>query len=137
MSTPTDIAELIDGKNVDFKPVAYYDKHMDCIRIELRDCSIKEVRVSQQLTLLHDNHPSPHQSPLAGIMIKGVKHLFAQWDIPLEGVYFVTTIFDRLLQDLPLDPENVNQAKKGIEQVSYVAGEIDLTVDFNQELLAA
>lgn len=42
-----------------FKPVAYFDSHADCIRIELRDCSFTEERISQPVTLLEDNHPRP------------------------------------------------------------------------------
>jgi hypothetical protein len=42
-----------------FMPVAYFDSHAGCIRIELRDCSFTEERISQPVTLLKDNHPRP------------------------------------------------------------------------------
>jgi hypothetical protein len=132
------LAQLLAGPPTDFKPVAYYDKHMDCIRIELRDCSITEIRVDQMLTLLRDNDPSPEQSPLAGVMIKGVKHLFKKWGLPLEGVLLVTTIVDRLLQELPIDSENI-QVKHDVQRVNLVAADIELSVNMSQpdELMAA
>jgi len=42
-----------------FMPVAYFDSHAGCIRIELRDCSFTEERISHPMTLLEDNHPRP------------------------------------------------------------------------------
>lgn len=130
------LADLL-GEPASFvvRPVAYYDKHMDCIRIELRDCSLTEVRVNKMLTLLHDNHPSEHQTHLAGIMIKGVKHLFNEWGLPLEGVLMVTTIIDRLLQTLPADPENAPE--KEIREVLQITSAIELEVDFDNVSHAA
>ena len=81
--------------------MAYYDKHMDCIRIELRDCSITEERINEVLTILRDNYPGPGQNDRAGLMIKGVKHFFVQWGVRMEGVVLVTQILNQLLVQLP------------------------------------
>jgi hypothetical protein len=126
------LPEILESPPGDFKPVAYYDKHMDCIRAELRDCSVTEVRLDKTLTVLRDNDPSESQSPLAGFMIKGVKMLFKEWGLPLTGVLMVTTILDRLLKELPIDCENVNM-KKDIEHINTIAADIELSVNFSYE----
>ena len=84
-----------------FEPVAYYDHHMDCIRIELRDCSFTEERIDEIVTLLEDNYPAHGRSPIAGIMLKGVKHLFKELNLPLDGILSVTKIFDELVKKYP------------------------------------
>jgi len=126
----TTLHELLEGPPGDFKPIAYYDKHMDCIRVELRDCSVTEVRIDPTLTLLRDNDPSAAQHPMSGVMIKGIKHLFKSWGLQLEGIHLVTDIVNRLLADLPIDPENVDL--KNVIEVSFVAATIELTVDMNE-----
>ena len=40
-----------------FTLCAYYDKHMDCIRVQSRDCSITEERRDALFTVLKDNYP--------------------------------------------------------------------------------
>jgi hypothetical protein len=63
------LAELLGDDTGQFTPVAFYDKFMDCIRVELRDCSLTETRVDEYLTILYDNNPEPGQSPSAGLMM--------------------------------------------------------------------
>jgi len=61
----------------DFQPVAYYDKHLDAIRVQIMDCSIWEERLDRIMTVYHANH---HLNPdglndVVGFAIKGVRHL--------------------------------------------------------------
>src|SRR5258708_3658449 len=127
-NTPTlTLEDILDGQGIrDFKPVAYYDKHMDCMRIELRDCSMTEERISPNITVLTDNYPGPGQDGHAGLMIKGVRHLFKEWNLALEGVHLVTEILNLLLDTLPQDWENIRPIQK-------VATQIELTVDMNED----
>lgn len=112
-----------------FSPLAYYDKHMDCIRIELRDCSLTERRINEIFTILEDNYPASGQGRCAGIMIKGVKHLFKQLDLPVEGIVYVTKILDAIAKEYP------DQVAVEIKQI---VTNIDLTVDFDDaESIAA
>jgi hypothetical protein len=106
-----------------FQPVAYFDSHMDCVRIELRDCSFAEERVNQHITLLEDNHPAPQRTKVAGLMIKGIRHLFKQRGWPLEGIVHVTTILDELVK---LYPEFAEQ------KICQIVTEIDLSVDMSE-----
>jgi len=110
-----------------FRPVAYYDKHMDCIRIELRDCSMTEERINPVLTVLHDNYPGPGQDARAGLMIKGITHFFSKWEMTMEGVVFVTELLNQLLEQLPPDPENA----RNIRPIQQLASDIELTVNMS------
>lgn len=126
-SANVDLGEIRDGRPVgDFKPVAYFDKFLDCIRIELRDCSMTEERISETITTLHDNYPGPGQDARAGLMIKGVHHLFTRLGIPMSGVVLVTDILNLLLANLPEDSENVRAIQR-------IAAEIELTVNMSPD----
>jgi len=84
-----------------FRPVAYYDKHMDCIRVVLRDCSVLEHRVSDFITVMEDNFPQRDQSRHVGLVLKGISCLFKEWGLPLEGVYKFTDILDAFVKSHP------------------------------------
>jgi hypothetical protein len=97
-----EIRELFGGEGIKpFKPVAYYDFHMDCIRVELRDCSFTEKRIDELVTLLEDNYPAGNRIEVAGLTIKGVKHLFIEAGLPLEGILSITAILDELVKKHP------------------------------------
>ncbi len=86
----------------DFEPVAYYDKHLDAIRVQTMDCSIWENRLDRILTVYHANH---HQTPdglndVVGFSIKGVRHLLNEFgvdekDQPLKLAAFLDRLFNR------------------------------------------
>jgi hypothetical protein len=84
-----------------FQPVAYYDGYMDCIRVQILDRSITEVRVDDSLTLYRTNHPAPFDPQHVGFSIKGVKHLFRELGLPLDGVLRLTELIDALVKRMP------------------------------------
>jgi len=75
MKTRNITQELKNWLGVDdlpeFKPCAYYDAHMDCFRIEFRDCSIEEVDLCKWVTILKDNYARPDQIGFVGISFNG------------------------------------------------------------------
>lgn len=81
-----------------FKPFAYYDKHLDCIRVQLIDCSFTEERKNRFITTLKANHMSDEA---AGFNIKGVRYLFEQLGLGVTGVHMLTTIIDKMVQIYP------------------------------------
>lgn len=83
----------------DFRPFAYYDKHLDCIRVQTMDCSFKEERKNRIITVLSANHSE--QNNFAGFNIKGVRYLFEQLGLPPSGVYKLTDIVDKLVVFFP------------------------------------
>lgn len=83
-----------------FKPIAYYDKHLDAIRVQIMDCSIWEERYDSIMTIYHANH---HLNPdklndVVGFVIKGVGHLLNEIGLdwkngPIELANFLDEIF--------------------------------------------
>ncbi len=86
------------GTEGKFQPIAYYDKHLDCIRVQLFDCSFTEERLNKFLTVLHANH---HENDVAGFNIKGVRFLFNEMGISLKGVHKLTSIIDAIVKSYP------------------------------------
>lgn len=112
-----------------FTPLAYYDKHMDCIRVQIRDCSITETRVNDLLTILEDNYPEQGQRKYVGFTFKGVSHIFKQLHLPLEGVLKVTDLFNKIVA---VYPELLvwSVAREAIRQVEPTMIDTELQVNF-------
>lgn len=91
-------SEIEFGK---FVPVAYYDKHMDCIRVVTQDRSVTEHRLDGFFTLHECNHRGPLDPQYVGFTIKGVSHLFAEIGIPLDRVYRLAELIDKLVRHQP------------------------------------
>lgn len=83
----------------EFYPFAYYDKHLDCIRVQVRDCSVMEKRLSSIFTVLKANHNDA--SEYVGFNIKGVRHLFEQVGLPKSGVIKLAEIIDAIVKIYP------------------------------------
>ena len=84
-----------------FAPVAFYDLYMDCIRVLILDRSVTEVRIDDTLTLYRTNHAKPFDPQHVGFCIKGVRHLFAELHLPLDGVLTLTSVIDVLIKHRP------------------------------------
>jgi hypothetical protein len=108
-----------------FAPIAYYDKHLDCIRVEIRDCSVTEHRCGEHLTVLEDNYPKEGQMKYVGFAIKGVRHVFETLEVPLEGIQLVVDFLDKIVRMYP--SELVSEALVGIMPILR---ETELRVDF-------
>lgn len=84
-----------------FRPIAYFDKHMDCIRVLTHDRSVTEHRIGGFLTVYECNHPSRFDPKYVGFTIKGVKCLFHDLGLPLDGVYKLAEIIDHIVRHRP------------------------------------
>ena len=102
-ATPIDEKiELPKGVKVEtFRPVAYYDTYMDCIRVLTHDRSVTEHRIDETFTVCECNHRGPYDPEYVGFTIKGVRHLFKQIGIPLDGVYKLADLIDLLVKYRP------------------------------------
>ena len=100
-----------------FRPLAYYDKHLDCIRIQAKDCSFTEVRMNGLFTLWRENHVA--QKETVGLTIKGVKHLFVTLGLPKGGPVYVAKILDAILQQYPEQKmkDTIKEIKKKLEGI--------------------
>ncbi len=84
----------------EFQPFAFYDKHLDCIRVQIVDCSVTEERVNRIFTVLKPNYDDAGPQ-FVGFNIKGIRHLFNQIRLPLEGVIRLTDIIDGIVKNFP------------------------------------
>jgi len=114
-----------------FKPVAYYDKHLDCIRVKIRDCSVTEERVNRIFTVLKPNNCDV-SSPYVGFNIKGIRHLFNQLKIPLTGIVRLVDIIDGIVKQFP--EGTILSVIRSVETTDEYQ---DLEVDFNNHQEAA
>jgi hypothetical protein len=100
MTEELDIKSFVSKHLGDFKPIAYFDKHLDCIRVKISDCRCVEVRLNRFLTMLEKRESNETRVPV-GFTIKGIAHLFDTLGLPREGVYKVVDILNRLLEKYP------------------------------------
>ena len=83
-----------------FKPVAYYDEELDCIRVITRDCSVTEVRINEFLTIAEDNYPQNPSDKYVGFTVKGVRYFIRSKTVKPEFVE-VREFLEQMLADLP------------------------------------
>jgi len=83
----------------EFRPLAYYDKHLDCVRVQIKDCSFVEERQGIFFTLWYENH-SETVSPI-GFSIKGVRHLCEILGLQKDGAVNLVQFLDALLNEYP------------------------------------
>lgn len=84
-----------------FRPVAYFDKHMDCIRVLTHDRSVTEHRINEFYTLLEVNNRSAFDPQYVGFTIKGVRRMFKKVGLPLEGSSRLADLIDKLVKHQP------------------------------------
>ena len=84
-----------------FAPVAYYDTHMDCIRVMVSDRSVTEERLDESLTLYRTNHRRPFDREHSGFCLKGVAHLFDDIGLEIGSVATLTEIIDAVAKSRP------------------------------------
>jgi hypothetical protein len=116
-----------------FKPCAYFDKHMDCIRVLIQDVSITEVRLNEFFTVARANR-GIRAGTNVGFSIKGVAHLFNEMKLPLRGVYEMVSILDNIVKTMPH-----TAVKRVLEEFAPVLRENNMSVTFEEteELMAA
>lgn len=84
-------------------PFAVFDPHMDCIRVLIRDCSFFERRANKWITLVYDNYPEADkgQSPLVGVVIKGMHYLIRKLNLAHGSVIQITELIDEISKKFP------------------------------------
>lgn len=116
-----------------FNPFAYFDKHLDCIRVRIFDCSVTEVRLSRFFTVLRPNHGMHARTGKnVGFTIKGIAHIFNVLGIPLSGIRDLTEILDKIVK---LYPDTA--VKLVSEEFSQILREKKIQVSFEEEQMAA
>jgi hypothetical protein len=111
-----------------FRPVAYYDKHLDCIRVITHDRSVTEHRIDGTLTILECNHRGQFDPEYVGFTIKGVNALFNELGLSLDNVYRVVDLIDRMVSHRPTS--SMSQILKLVFKSHEGSG--DLSIDFRE-----
>lgn len=111
----------------EFHPIAYYDKHLDCIRVQLKDCSFTEKRLNRYWTVLEENHGE--NDSLAGFNIKGIHHLANQLGFPTTGIMKLTDLIDKIVKHYPDSSANIIE-----EGFTYALRQADLEVTFQPSI---
>jgi hypothetical protein len=106
MKTPEEIAaqvkEAFGGKVGRFRPCAFFDDRLDCIRVIARDCSVLETRVNQYITVLEDNYyPESGEQRYVGFTIKGARHFCQQHNFDLSAPIEMSALLDAILASFP------------------------------------
>lgn len=109
----------------EFRPIAYYDKHLDCIRVQLKDCSFTEKRLNRYWTVLEENHGESNS--LAGFNIKGVHYLAKELGFSTTGVMKLTDLIDKIVKQYPDSSAQIIE-----EYFTYELRQVDLEIDFQQ-----
>lgn len=87
--------------NPAFVPHAVFDVHLDCIRVLIRDASVTEVRIDEDLTVYRDNFPVNFGSEYVGFTLKGVNHLLHELGMEFDRAYKVSEILDAIVKQRP------------------------------------
>lgn len=104
-----------------FRPIAYFDKHLDLAIVLFADCSFSEKPLNKRYSLLVENHAA--NKKLVGFTIGGVRHFLIsrRRTIPDKKVAAIIRLMDSEPENLPA------AAKEAIRRLLDVhALEIDL-----------
>lgn len=106
MRSPTDIATLVRSEfseeSGEFRPCAFFDERLDCIRIITKDCSVLEERISDRLTILQNNYdPKPGRKECIGFTLKGARHLCHQHGLDMGMPIAMSVLLDAILASFP------------------------------------
>jgi hypothetical protein len=84
-----------------FRPCAYYDEHLDCIRVQTRDCSFIEIRVNTLFTIYQANHLE--RVEYIGFSIKGIRYAFEKTELSKEKErpFILAEIIDVIIKAYP------------------------------------
>jgi hypothetical protein len=107
MRNPDQIGALVKaafaGTSGEFRPCAFFDDRLDCIRVVAKDCSILETRINPSLTVLEDNYfgESKDGKQYVGFAIKGARYFCSEHGFDLNTPIEVSALLDAVLKAFP------------------------------------
>lgn len=86
-----------------FRPFAYYDKHLDAIRVQIKDCSVWEERLDRFVTIYHDMYAqNPDRvNDVVGFVIKGIGHILDSLNIKPQKALNLANLLDEIVKKFP------------------------------------
>ena len=88
-------------ESLSFRPCAYFDESLDCIRVVARDCSVLETRISQYITVLEDNYAVADNKKYVGFTVKGARHFCKEHGFDLSVPVNIGKVLDQILASSP------------------------------------
>jgi len=106
MKTPDQVREHVQtafaGATREFRPCAFFDDRLDCIRVIARDCSVLETRINPSLTVLEDNYyEETGRKQYVGFTLKGARHFCAEHGFDLKAPIKISDLLDAVLKAFP------------------------------------
>jgi hypothetical protein len=95
------VRNTLGGKPTKFRPCAYFDERLDCIRVLARDCSVFETRLNKVLTVLEDNYYPATGAKYVGFTIKGARYFCEQHKLDISTPVEISKLLDALLTTFP------------------------------------
>lgn len=85
-----------------FRPSAFFDDRLDCIRVIVKDCSVLETRINELITVLKDRYASDNDpTPYVGFTVKGARHFCHDNNLSLDAPIQVSALLDAMLKSFP------------------------------------
>ena len=109
------------------RPFAYFDKHLDCIRVQIQDCSFKEIRLNERCTILQANH-SP-EIEYVGFTLKGIKYLTKNLGLPENEPVLLAGLIDAIVKQSPeicIDFIQANFDRQMLEKIEVEEYPLDM-----------
>jgi len=95
------VRSAFHGKSTKFRPCAFFDERLDCIRVIARDCSVLETRINKHMTLLEDNYSDSEEKRYVGFTVKGARHFCQEHHIDLSTPVDISKVLDAILASFP------------------------------------
>lgn len=95
------IEDAWGGCMADFRPCAFFDERLDCVRIIARDCSVLEERINDRLTVLIDNYEPDSKRKYIGFTFKGAKHFCVEQGWGAATSIRITEFLDAVVVAFP------------------------------------
>ncbi len=90
------------GRKGGFRPCAFFDVRLDCIRVVARDCSVLETRINEHLTVLQDTYYRESDKPAyVGFTVKGARHFCNEHNISMNAPIELSALLDAILKAYP------------------------------------
>ncbi|MES3004501.1 MAG: hypothetical protein V4690_00135 [Patescibacteria group bacterium] len=82
----------------EFVPFSCYDSALDCIRAQTEDCSVTEVSITKNLTLLERNYKEEPGVQHVGFYIEGARYFCEENGLPYTGKVRIDQIVTKMLE---------------------------------------
>jgi hypothetical protein len=115
-------ALLNSYKILPFEPLAYFDKHLDCIRVQIKDCSFTEERVNSFFTLWYMNHVETREC--IGFTIKGVVYISEKMGLPKSLPISIADFLDTIVKYYHKNNTNIKQKVLEISAIDETVAQL-------------